>query len=59
MTTCENCSSYFRIPADADDFEPGKGDCVTEKRDEKGTYWLSAPVFNSTGACEKFHKKQV
>jgi benzylsuccinate synthase/naphthyl-2-methylsuccinate synthase gamma subunit len=58
MATCQNCSFYFGIPADADDYEQGKGDCVTEKRDEKGTYWLSTPVFNSTGACEKFHRKQ-
>lgn len=59
MATCETCTFYFPIPADADDYETGKGDCVTEKRDEKGTYWLSAPVFNTAGACEKFQKKQV
>ena len=58
MTTCVNCSFFFSVPADADDYESGKGDCVTEKRDEKGTYWLSVPVFESTGACRKFTKKQ-
>lgn len=57
MATCEECTFYFPIPKDEDDFEPGKGDCVTEKRDEKGTYWLSAPVFNTTEACEKYKKQ--
>jgi benzylsuccinate synthase len=59
MASCENCTFYFQIPNDADDYEPGKGDCVIENRDEKGKYWLSKPVFNAMDACEKFNKKQI
>jgi benzylsuccinate synthase/naphthyl-2-methylsuccinate synthase gamma subunit len=59
MATCENCTFYFPVPNDADDYEQGKGDCVTEKKDEKGAYWLSAPVFNTTDACNNFQKKKM
>lgn len=57
MSTCENCTYLFPIPEDADDYEKGKGDCVTEKKDEKGKYWLSKPVVESNEACAGFKKK--
>ncbi|BBO85957.1 hypothetical protein DSCO28_65230 [Desulfosarcina ovata subsp. sediminis] len=57
MATCGECTFFFRVPENADDYEPDKGDCVTEKRDEKGTYWLSKPVFVSTDSCAHFQKK--
>lgn len=57
MAKCGDCAFFFKVPENADDFEPDKGDCVTEKRDEKGTYWLSRPVFISTDSCMQFQKR--
>ncbi len=57
MANCGECSFFFPIPEDADDFEQGKGDCVNEKKDEKGKYWLSRPVLESNETCESFKKK--
>jgi benzylsuccinate synthase len=37
--------NFFQIPENAGDFEPGKGDFIIQKKDEKGKYWLSKPVF--------------
>ncbi len=54
MKTCESCSFYFAVPADAGDYEPGKGDCVTEKEDAKGKYWLSKPTTNVSPSCSTF-----
>jgi len=54
MTNCGQCGLFFKIPEDAGDYEAGKGDCVTQKKDEKGKYWLSKPVFDSDGACPHF-----
>ena len=56
MATCEECAFFFPIPKDADDYEAGKGDCVIEKRDEKGKYWLSKPVFVNSETCSEFQK---
>ncbi|CCK78311.1 benzylsuccinate synthase gamma subunit family protein [Desulfobacula toluolica] len=56
MSKCESCKFFIRVPNDADDFEPGKGDCITEVKDEKGKYWLSTPVFQDTDACPNFNK---
>jgi benzylsuccinate synthase len=56
MATCEECGFFFAIPEDADDYEVGKGDCVTEKKDEKGKYWLSKPVFVNSETCIEFQK---
>ena len=57
MANCVECSFFFPIPEDSDDYEKGKGDCVNEKKDEKGKYWLSKPVFESNETCESFKKK--
>ncbi len=56
MANCGECSFFFRIPEDAGDFEAGKGDCVTQKKDEKGKYWLSKPVFEGSDKCPLFDK---
>ncbi len=56
MSKCKNCNFFILVPDDADDFEPGKGDCITEKEDEKGKYWLSKPVFDNMEACGSFKK---
>ena len=56
MSKCGNCASFFAVPDSADDFEPGKGDCVAEKKDEKGRYWLSKPVLENMDACGNFKK---
>lgn len=58
MAKCGGCGFFFRIPEDAGDYEVGKGDCVTEKKDEKGKYWLSKPVFESAEACPNFEASQ-
>lgn len=57
MTTCKDCAFFFSIPEDADDFEKSKGDCVTQKEDEKGRYWLSKPVFENNPCCGAFNKR--
>lgn len=57
MATCGTCTSFFEIPKDAGDYEPGKADCVTEKEDEKGKYWLSKPVFRSSESCPLYKKR--
>ncbi|ABB31774.1 Benzylsuccinate synthase gamma subunit [Geobacter metallireducens RCH3] len=54
MTTCKNCSFYFAVPENAGDFEAGKGDCVIEKEDAKGKYWLSKPTRNDSPSCKAF-----
>lgn len=59
MTTCKECEFFSSIPENADDFEKNKGDCVTEKEDEKGKYWLSRPVLESTPCCGTFHTRQT
>jgi hypothetical protein len=56
MVKCKDCSFFIKVPESADDFAPGKGDCITEVEDEKGKYWLSKPVFETTEACETFKK---
>ena len=56
MATCEECSFFFKIPENYSDHEPGKGDCVTEKKDEKGKYWLSKTTFATSASCTKFNK---
>ena len=61
MAICAECKSFFSVPDNADDYEPGKGDCVIEEKDEKGKFWL----FNSTmgnsveGQCKDFKPKKV
>ena len=56
MTTCKECEQFFPVPQDADDYEQGMGDCVSEKQDEKGKYWLSAPRFENSEQCASFKK---
>lgn len=58
MTTCKECEFFFTIPEDADDYEKLKGDCITEKEDEKGKYWLTKPVFELNQCCGAFHTRQ-
>lgn len=57
-SSCGQCGFFFRIPEDAGDYESGKGDCVTEKKDEKGKYWLSKAVFDGVDACSFFERSQ-
>lgn len=54
MAKCSECAFFFLIPETAGDFEAGKGDCVTEHKDQKGKFWLSKPVFNENEACNGF-----
>lgn len=58
MTTCKECSFYFPVPENARDYEAGKGDCVTEKVDAKGKYWLSKPTMNAFPSCPSFKKSR-
>lgn len=58
MATCKNCAYYFPVPESAGDYEPGKGDCVTEKEDDKGKYWLSVPTMEVSASCEKFNNSK-
>lgn len=54
MTACKDCEFFFEVPEDADDYAAGKGDCVTQKEDEKGKYWLSRPVLEGSACCAAF-----
>jgi len=56
VATCAECKSFFSIPDNADDYEPGKGDCVIEEKDEKGTFWLSKTTMSESG-CKDFKAK--
>ncbi|HBW35852.1 benzylsuccinate synthase gamma subunit family protein [Desulfosporosinus sp. BICA1-9] len=58
MAICAECKSFFSVPDNADDYEPGKGDCVIEEKDEKGKYWLSKSTMDKEH-CEKFKSKKV
>jgi benzylsuccinate synthase len=53
MATCSECKLFFKIPESDLDFEAGKGDCVVQRQDQKGKYWLSKPVFESDSACDQ------
>lgn len=57
MANCGECASFFKIPTGDSDYEPGKGDCVMEQRDQKGKFWLSKPVLESDTACSKMQLK--
>ncbi|MDA8233343.1 MAG: benzylsuccinate synthase gamma subunit family protein [Clostridia bacterium] len=61
MANCSQCKSFFPIPEDADDFEPGKGDCVRKEKDAKGVWYESKPVMGDKSAdnCPKFGQKKL
>ena len=54
MSACKTCRFFFPIPETEFDYEPGKGDCVTRKKDEKGKFWTSKPVFETGPACAQY-----
>ena len=56
MATCQKCEFFFAVGEGEDDHEPGKGDCVVQKEDEKGKYWLSKPVFENSERCGLYRK---
>jgi benzylsuccinate synthase/naphthyl-2-methylsuccinate synthase gamma subunit len=57
MAKCKECGFFFPVPSDADDYEAGKGDCVNQKEDEKGKYWLSKPVMETGDQCATYQKR--
>jgi benzylsuccinate synthase len=57
MASCIECTFFFPVPEGSDDYEAGKGDCVNEKEDEKGKYWLSKVVTEETEQCSVFQKR--
>ncbi len=61
MANCAECKSFFPVPENADDYEPGKGDCVIDEKDEKGKFWLSKPVVGNSdaGQCKNFKQKML
>ena len=56
--TCKQCTQFFPVPDGADEYQAGKADCVLEKEDEKGKYWLSKPVYESSQQCDAFRMKR-
>jgi len=56
MDTCQGCVNLFPVPEAEEDFQPGKADCVLQKEDEKGKYWLSKPIFENSERCSLYHK---
>ncbi|WP_419660085.1 HbsC1: benzylsuccinate synthase, subunit gamma [Desulfosarcina variabilis str. Montpellier] len=58
MANCSDCASFFKIPEDDLDFEAGKGDCVIQHQDQKGTFWTSKPVFESDSACDQMKPRR-
>lgn len=61
MAICNECKSFFSVPDNADDYEPGKGDCLIEEKDEKGKFWLSKLTMgnNVVEQCKNFKPKKV
>ena len=57
MENCSECASFFKLPEGDLDYEPGKGDCVSEKQDQKGKFWLSRPVFANDPACKHMQSR--
>lgn len=58
MSKCGECASFFKIPDTDLDYEPAKGDCVLQRQDQKGKYWLSKPVFESDPGCEQMKPRR-
>ncbi len=58
MAICAECKSFFPVPDNADDYEPGKGDCVIEEKDEKGKFWLSKSTMGKE-QCKNFKPKKL
>ena len=50
---------FFPIPEDAADYEPGRGDFVVQRKDEKGTYWHLKPVFADMEMSEEDLKHSI
>lgn len=57
MATCGECASFFTIPEQDMDYQKDKGDCVVEKQDQKGKFWLSKPVFATDAGCAEMKPK--
>lgn len=53
MAICGECAQFFKIPETDLDFEEGKGDCVRERRDQKGYFCLSRPRFENDPGCDE------
>jgi len=60
MANCSQCKSFYAIPEGANDFTPGKGDCVCQEQDVKGKWYESKPVMGDTPSdtCPKFAPKK-
>ena len=58
MATCDECASFFKIPEGDPDFEADKGDCVVQRQDQKGKFWLSKPVSASDDSCDRMKPKR-
>ena len=56
MSKCEGCAYFFPV-SEEHDAESGKGDCVVEKKDEKGKFWLGKEVFRDMEACSNFQTR--
>lgn len=57
MAICGECTQFFKIPETDLDYKEGMGDCVREKQDQKGRFWLSRPVNESDAGCEEMKPK--
>lgn len=59
MAVCKECRFFFPVPENADDYEPGLGDCVREEQDDHGKYWMNRPAMGDgdTGKCDFFTKR--
>jgi benzylsuccinate synthase len=58
MATCGECASYFKLQENDPDYEQGLGDCVMQKQDQKGTFWLSKPVYETDAGCAEMKSKR-
>ena len=57
MSKCEECTYFNPISKDYADTESKNGDCVVEKKDEKGKFWLAKEVDAETESCADFQKR--
>ncbi|SPD71717.1 Benzylsuccinate synthase gamma subunit [uncultured Desulfobacterium sp.] len=57
MPKCEECTYFNPISKESADAGSKNGDCVIEKKDEKGKFWLAKEVDADTESCSNFQKR--
>ena len=59
MSKCEECTYFYSISEGSDNTGQGRGDCVTESKDEKGKFWRAREVSADSESCQSFKERQA